>query len=125
MDLQYRRPDGSFVAAIKGLPFDVTVQQRSYDSSITCASYVNSTVAAWAAEAATFVAWRDSVCEGRSRAETAAQRCRVCIGTAAHHLASVIIVGPCSPPGTNQVSAAPRHSSHSRMAKAMISSSVE
>jgi hypothetical protein len=40
---------------------DATAQQRNYDSGITCASYVNSTSPAWAAEAAAFVAWRDAV----------------------------------------------------------------
>ncbi|MGO4666578.1 hypothetical protein [Bosea sp. 2RAB26] len=40
---------------------DATAQQRSYDSGITCASYVNSTVPAWASQAAIFVAWRDAV----------------------------------------------------------------
>ncbi|MGO4670097.1 hypothetical protein [Bosea sp. 2RAB26] len=40
---------------------DATAQQRSYDSGITCASYVNSTVPEWAAQAAAFVAWRDAV----------------------------------------------------------------
>lgn len=40
---------------------DATARARNYDSGITCASYVSSTVAAWAAEAAAFVAWRDAV----------------------------------------------------------------
>lgn len=40
---------------------DATAQARKYDSGITCASYVNSTIPAWAAEAAAFVAWRDAV----------------------------------------------------------------
>ncbi len=40
---------------------DATAQARSYDSGVTCSSYVNSTNEAWAAEAATFVAWRDAV----------------------------------------------------------------
>jgi hypothetical protein len=43
------------------LHVDGTAQQRSYDSGITCSSYVNSTNLAWAAEAAAFVAWRDAV----------------------------------------------------------------
>lgn len=38
-----------------------TAQSRRYESSVTCASYVNSTVEAWAAEAKAFVAWRDAV----------------------------------------------------------------
>lgn len=40
---------------------DATAQARSYDSGITCASYVGSTNADWAAEASAFVAWRDAV----------------------------------------------------------------
>ncbi len=40
---------------------DTTAGQRSYDSGITCSSYVGSTNPAWAAEAAAFVAWRDAV----------------------------------------------------------------
>jgi len=40
---------------------DATAQERQYDSGVSCASYVNSTVQQWAAEAAAFVAWRDAV----------------------------------------------------------------
>lgn len=40
---------------------DATAGQRSYDSGITCASYVGSTNPIWAAEAAAFTAWRDAV----------------------------------------------------------------
>lgn len=40
---------------------DATAGQRSYDSGITCASYVGSTNPIWAAEAAAFTAWRDDV----------------------------------------------------------------
>lgn len=107
MNLQFRRPDGSYVAEINGLPYhvvegdihwqsvldataehgepplepvpepepvtvdsfrraiqahiDATAQARGYDSGVTCASYVGSTIPAWAAEAAAFVAWRDAV----------------------------------------------------------------
>lgn len=104
MELQYRRPDGSYLAQVNGLPYhiiegdplfaeaqtngadlplepvpepaaitvddyrtaiqglvDQTAQARSYDSGITCASYVGSTNPIWAAEAAAFVAWRDAV----------------------------------------------------------------
>jgi len=46
--------------AIQGL-VDETAQQRSYDSGLTCASYVGSTNPIWAAEAAAFTAWRDAV----------------------------------------------------------------
>ncbi|AZO81574.1 hypothetical protein B5U98_29405 [Bosea sp. Tri-39] len=40
---------------------DAAAQARSYDSGITCSSYVNSTNPGWAAEAEAFVAWRDAV----------------------------------------------------------------
>lgn len=40
---------------------DATARSRSYDSGITCASYVGSTNADWAAEASAFVTWRDAV----------------------------------------------------------------
>lgn len=40
---------------------DATAQERQYDNGVSCASYVNSTVQQWAAEAAAFVAWRDAV----------------------------------------------------------------
>lgn len=40
---------------------DATAQERQYDNATSCASYVNSTNPAWAAEASAFVAWRDAV----------------------------------------------------------------
>lgn len=40
---------------------DATARDRQYDNGVICASYVNSTSHTWAAEAATFVAWRDAV----------------------------------------------------------------
>lgn len=40
---------------------DVTAQAKSYDSGVTCSSYVNSTIPTWAAQATAFVAWRDAV----------------------------------------------------------------
>jgi hypothetical protein len=43
------------------LYLDSIAQQRQYDSAISCASYVSSTVPAWKEEADTFIAWRDSV----------------------------------------------------------------
>jgi hypothetical protein len=38
-----------------------TARSRDYASAVSCASYVYSTVPAWAAEATAFVAWRDAV----------------------------------------------------------------
>jgi hypothetical protein len=38
-------------------------RSRGYHSDVSCASYVGSTSAAWAAEATAFVAWRDDVWE--------------------------------------------------------------
>lgn len=40
---------------------DATAQAHSYDSGITCSSYIGSTNPVWAAEAQAFVAWRDAV----------------------------------------------------------------
>lgn len=40
---------------------ETVAQERGYSSAVACASYVNSTIPAWAAEAAEFLAWRDRV----------------------------------------------------------------
>src|SRR5690606_31299894 len=40
---------------------DTVAQERQYDSAISCASYVNSTITQWQNEANTFIMWRDSV----------------------------------------------------------------
>lgn len=40
---------------------DAKANERQYDSGATLASYVNSTIEQWAAEARAFVAWRDAV----------------------------------------------------------------
>ena len=40
---------------------DETAKAKGYNSAAHCASYVKSTVPAWAAEAETFIAWRDAV----------------------------------------------------------------
>lgn len=50
---QYRR-------AIQSL-IDTKANGLQYDSGATLASYVNSTIEQWAAEAQAFVAWRDAV----------------------------------------------------------------
>ena len=50
----------AFRRAIQG-HIDQTAQSRSYDTGISCASYVGSTNPVWAAEAAAFTAWRDDV----------------------------------------------------------------
>lgn len=49
-----------YQAAI-ALFIDRTAQGRSYDSGISLAGYVTSTVPQWAAEATTFIAWRDQI----------------------------------------------------------------
>jgi len=46
--------------AIQAL-IDATAREKKYDDGKSCATYVNSTVQQWAAEAAAFVAWRDAV----------------------------------------------------------------
>lgn len=40
---------------------DTKAQEKQYDSGATLASYVNSTIPQWSAEATAFVAWRDQV----------------------------------------------------------------
>ena len=40
---------------------DSVAQQRQYTDAVSCASYVTSTNAAWAAQAVAFIAWRDTV----------------------------------------------------------------
>lgn len=40
---------------------DAKAQEKQYDSGATLASYVNSTIEQWAAEAQAFVVWRDQV----------------------------------------------------------------
>lgn len=49
-----------YKAAIERL-LDARAQERRYDSAVSIATYVGSTNVAWSAEAAAFVAWRDSV----------------------------------------------------------------
>lgn len=46
--------------AIQSL-IDAKAQEKDYDSGATLASYVNSTIQQWSAEATAFVAWRDAV----------------------------------------------------------------
>ena len=50
----------TYRAAIQSL-IDAKANERQYDSGATLASYVNSTIEQWAAEAQVFVAWRDAV----------------------------------------------------------------
>jgi hypothetical protein len=50
----------AFRVAIQG-HVEATAQSRRYDSGNSLASYVASTNAVWAGEAAAFVAWRDDV----------------------------------------------------------------
>jgi hypothetical protein len=40
---------------------DSVAQKRQYENAVSCASYANSGVASWKAEASAFIAWRDSV----------------------------------------------------------------
>lgn len=40
---------------------DSVAQQKQYADAVSCASYINSTVTSWKAQATTFIAWRDSV----------------------------------------------------------------
>lgn len=47
-----------FASAVEGY-IDAVARERSYSSAVSCASYVNSSVAQWAAEADAFITWRD------------------------------------------------------------------
>jgi len=40
---------------------EATARARGYSSAVSCATYAASTIAAWQAEGAAFVAWRDDV----------------------------------------------------------------
>jgi hypothetical protein len=53
-------PATAFAAAIQG-HIDATAKARGYADGVAVVSYKFSTVAAWAAEAATFLEWRDAV----------------------------------------------------------------
>lgn len=50
----------AFRTAIQSM-IDSKAQEKDYDSGATLASYVNSTIPQWSAEATAFVAWRDAV----------------------------------------------------------------
>jgi hypothetical protein len=49
-----------YAAAVQA-HIDGTARSKGYADGFALASYVNSTIAAWAAEAAAFVTWRDQV----------------------------------------------------------------
>jgi hypothetical protein len=49
-----------YKAAIVAM-LDAKAKERRYDNALSLSTYVSSTNAAWAAEAATFVAWRDAI----------------------------------------------------------------
>jgi hypothetical protein len=53
-------PSATFAAAIQA-HIDATAKARGYADGVAAVSYKFSTVPAWAAEAATFLAWRDAV----------------------------------------------------------------
>lgn len=55
------KPTSSDYAAAIQAHVDATARARGYNGPATLASYIASTVPAWAQEAQTFVAWRDAV----------------------------------------------------------------
>lgn len=50
----------AYTAAI-GAHVEATARARGYTSAVSCATYAASTIPAWQAEGAAFVAWRDAV----------------------------------------------------------------
>ena len=50
----------AYTAAIEA-HVEATARARGYTSAVSCATYAASTVPAWQAEGAAFVAWRDDV----------------------------------------------------------------
>ena len=52
--------ESDYAAAIQ-VYIDTTARSKNYADGFALASYVNSTIPAWAAEATAFVAWRDQV----------------------------------------------------------------
>lgn len=58
---EYRLPNETEYAAAIQRHIDATAQARQYGDGISLASYDSSTNPAWAAEAQTFIAWRDAV----------------------------------------------------------------
>lgn len=56
-----RPPDQYSYASAIDARVEKVALSRGYSSASTLASYVNSTVPAWSAEAVAFVAWRDAV----------------------------------------------------------------
>ena len=53
--------DGGDVVAAIERHVDSVARERDFDNAADVASYANSTVAQWAAEAGAFIAWRDAV----------------------------------------------------------------
>lgn len=60
-EIEARPPDLAEYRFAIQTHIDATARARSYDSGVTCVSYIGSTTPAWAAEAAAFAAWRDAV----------------------------------------------------------------
>jgi hypothetical protein len=50
----------AYTAAIEA-HVEATARARGYTSAVSCATYAASTIPAWQAEGAAFVAWRDDV----------------------------------------------------------------
>jgi len=50
----------AYTAAIEA-HVEATARARGYTSAVSCATYAASTIPAWQAEGAAFVAWRDAV----------------------------------------------------------------
>jgi hypothetical protein len=56
-----RAPSQAAYAAAVQMHIESVARSRGYDSALSLASYLGSTILTWAAEAGVFVAWRDEV----------------------------------------------------------------
>lgn len=56
----YVAPESDYISAVQA-HIDGAAQARSYADGVSLASYKDSTNPSWAAEATTFISWRDSV----------------------------------------------------------------
>lgn len=81
-----------FVSAVQA-HIDSTARGRGYDSAVSCLTYLDSTVAKWAAEAQTMRSWRDQVWQAVVAHEAAVQAGTKPLGTPQELVASLPPIG--------------------------------